>query len=63
MFDAGCFDVGKSCWDMLIRDHRGQPLFATTKSEEICISPTLAEAIGLRWCLNLAKYHRYEFVN
>ncbi|GAU45155.1 hypothetical protein TSUD_253880 [Trifolium subterraneum] len=25
--DADCFDDGKSCWGMLIRDH-GQPLFA-----------------------------------
>ncbi|PNY01257.1 hypothetical protein L195_g024548, partial [Trifolium pratense] len=45
---------------MMIQDHRGQPLFTTTKSEEIYISPTLAEAIRLRWYLDLAKEHGYE---
>ncbi|KAK2373516.1 hypothetical protein QL285_074547 [Trifolium repens] len=58
--DAGCFNNGKTYWGMLIRDDRGLPLFAASKSEEIQISPTLAEAMGLRWHLNLAKENRYE---
>jgi hypothetical protein len=36
---------------MIIRDYRGTVMFAATKLEKIHVSPTLAEALALRWCL------------
>jgi hypothetical protein len=47
-------------WGMLIRDHQGNDIYAATKFEDVRISPTLVEATGLRWSLNLAKGMRYE---
>lgn len=40
---------------MIVRDHEGNVSFATTKFERTTISPTMAEALSLRWCLQWAK--------
>jgi len=49
--DAGCFEGNYTCWGLIVRDHRGHVQAAATKREKLKCSPTLAEAIGLRWCL------------
>lgn len=53
--DAGCFKDGYTGWGMLIRNHMGEVLFAATKREYLNVEPTLAEALGVRWSLILAK--------
>lgn len=53
--DAGCFDNETTGWGMLARNYEGTVSFAVTKFEKIKSSPTLAEALGLRWCLQWAK--------
>jgi len=53
--DAGCFEGNYTCWGLIDRDHRGNVQAAATKSEKLKCSPTLAEALGLRWCLQWIK--------
>jgi hypothetical protein len=42
---------------MVVRDHTGSALFASTKCEDILVSPLVAEAMGLRWSLIWAEVH------
>ncbi|PNY16580.1 ribonuclease H, partial [Trifolium pratense] len=49
--DAGCFSNGTTGWGMIMRNHLGMVDFAATHLEKIKVSPTLAEAMALRWCL------------
>lgn len=53
--DAGCFDYETTGWGFLGRNHEGAVSFAATKLESIKTNPTLAKALGLRWCLQWAK--------
>lgn len=53
--DAGCFNDGTTGWGLVIRDHTGAVSLTACKSEEVELSPMVAEAIGLRWCLSVAK--------
>ena len=50
--DTGCFQNGTTGWGYLARDHTGMVSFAATHLEKISISPLLAEAMALRWCLH-----------
>lgn len=45
---------------MLVRNHEGAVSFAATKLERMKTSPTMAEALGLRWCLQWAKEQEFE---
>jgi hypothetical protein len=49
--DTGCFNDSYISCGMVIRDSRGLVQFATTKCERRQVSPILAEAMALRWCL------------
>jgi len=49
--DAGCFKDDTVGWGMVVRDHRGVVEFAVSKPERRQLSPTLTEALALRWCL------------
>jgi ribonuclease HI len=49
--DAGCFADGFISFGMVIRDSSGLVQFASTKREKRQASPSLAEAMALRWCL------------
>lgn len=53
--DGGCFENGAIGWGMLVKDHEGNVSFVATKFERMNISPTMAEALSLRWCLQWAK--------
>ena len=49
--DAGLFKDGSMGCGMVIRDNEGNVKFAATKLEKWQMSPTMAEAIAMRWCL------------
>ncbi|XP_039683130.1 uncharacterized protein [Medicago truncatula] len=49
--DAACFKDESVGSGMVIRDNRGAVEFAATKLEKRQLSPNLAEALALRWCL------------
>ncbi|GAU41523.1 hypothetical protein TSUD_302620 [Trifolium subterraneum] len=51
---------GNSSWGMLIRDHQGSVLYAATNSENVQISPTLAEATEAS---SLSNLHRRFIVS
>ena len=53
--DAGCFNDGVTGWGLVIRDHTGVVSLTVCKREEVELSPMLAKAVGLRWCLSVAK--------
>jgi ribonuclease HI len=50
--DAGCFNDGYVGCGMVVRDNLGNVIFAATKLDKLQASPTLAEALALRWCLH-----------
>jgi ribonuclease HI len=50
--DAGCFEDNYTCWGLISRNSEGGVLTAMTKRETIKSTPLVAEALGLRWCLN-----------
>lgn len=52
--DAGCFKDGATGWGVIVRNHKGEVLLAASKKENSSMSPTLAEALGIRWSLQLA---------
>jgi ribonuclease HI len=58
--DAGCFPNGTTGWGMVVRNHEGAVSRAETKLESLKIDPTVAEALGLRWCLQWAKDQSFE---
>lgn len=60
--DAGCFKDNYTCWGLISRDHQGVVQVAATKSERITCSPNLAEALGLRWCLQWVKTQNLQNV-
>lgn len=45
---------------MLARNYKGEVNYAATKIEKIKSSPTLAEALGLRWCLQWANEKNFS---
>ncbi|MCH82297.1 ribonuclease H protein [Trifolium medium] len=51
-----------TCWGLLCRDHQENVHAATTKSERITCSSNLAEAQGLRWCLQWIKNQNLQNV-
>jgi len=60
--DAGCFKDNYTCWGLISRDHQGVVQAAATKRERITCSPNLAEALGLRWCLQWVKTQNLQNV-
>jgi hypothetical protein len=53
--DAGVFKDSSLGCGMVARDNEGNVKFAATKLEKCQMSPTMAEAIALRWCLQWKK--------
>ncbi|CAJ2627787.1 unnamed protein product [Trifolium pratense] len=60
--DAGCFKNNYTCWGLIGRNHQGVVQVAATKRERMSCSPMLAEARGLRWCLQWIKDHNFQNV-
>lgn len=54
VIDARCFRDGFTCWGCILRNQHGEVIFTASKREDIATDPILAEALGVRWCLQLA---------
>ena len=53
--DAGCFPEGFTTFGCIFKDGRDSVYFSACNKEEVSIEPVLAEALAIRWCLQLAK--------
>lgn len=58
--DAGCFTDGSSGWGFIARDHQGRALFSATRKEQTSVTPLVAEALVLRWCLSWAVGEQFQ---
>jgi ribonuclease HI len=52
--DAGCFSGTATGWGMIVYNHMGDVVLSACRKELIDVEPVLAEAIGVRWCLQKA---------
>ncbi|KAK2447871.1 putative mitochondrial protein [Trifolium repens] len=52
--DAGCFTGNATGWGMVIYNQSGHVVLSACRKELIDVEPVLAEALGVRWCLQKA---------
>jgi hypothetical protein len=52
--DAGCFPDGFTTFVSVFKDY-SNITFSACKKENFTVDPLLAEALAIRWCLQLAK--------
>ncbi|CAJ2654058.1 unnamed protein product [Trifolium pratense] len=52
--DAGCCNSGHTVWGLVLRNLNGETVFSACKREDITAEPLLAEALGVRWVLQVA---------
>jgi ribonuclease HI len=52
--DAGCFTGDATGWGMVIYNQSGHVVLSACRKELIDVEPVLAEALGVRWCLQKA---------
>ncbi|XP_045822165.1 uncharacterized protein LOC123915058 [Trifolium pratense] len=52
--DAGCCNSGHTVWGLVLRNLNGETVFSACKREDITAEPLLAEALGVRWALQVA---------
>ncbi|XP_045789429.1 uncharacterized protein LOC123884387 [Trifolium pratense] len=52
--DGGCFSGNATGWGMVIYNQSGHVVLSACRKELIDVEPVLAEAIGVRWCLQKA---------
>jgi ribonuclease HI len=52
--DAGCFDNAQTGWGLVLKDNIGTVIFSACRREQVEVSPILAEALGLRWAIQIA---------
>ncbi|PNX85341.1 hypothetical protein L195_g041409, partial [Trifolium pratense] len=52
--DAGCCNSGHTVWGLVLRNMNGETTFSACKREDITAEPLLAEALGVRWALQVA---------
>lgn len=60
--DAGCFADGSTGWGCVTKDREGRVILAASRKEVTTIDPLLAEALGVRWGLQLAMEQQLEEV-
>ncbi|PNY04967.1 ribonuclease H [Trifolium pratense] len=53
--DAGCFPDGYTTFGCVIKDCSGMISFSACRKENLLVDPLLAEALAIRWCLQVAK--------
>jgi len=53
--DAGCFPDGFTTFGCVFKDGPASVYFFACKKEELTADPVVAEALAIRWCLQLAK--------
>jgi ribonuclease HI len=52
--DAGCCNSGHTVWGLVLRNLNGETVLSACKREDITAEPLLAEALGVRWALQVA---------
>ncbi|GAU44262.1 hypothetical protein TSUD_400080 [Trifolium subterraneum] len=52
--DAECCNSGHTVWGLVLRNSIGETIFSACKREDITVEPLLAEALGVRWTLQVA---------
>jgi ribonuclease HI len=52
--DASCFSGTATGWGMVVYNHLGHVVLSACRKDLIDIEPVLAEAMGVRWCLQQA---------
>jgi exonuclease III/ribonuclease HI len=52
--DAGCFSNGCTGWGAAIHDQDGRTILSCCCRENISVEPLLAEALGVRWAIQVA---------
>ncbi|RHN71717.1 putative ribonuclease H-like domain, reverse transcriptase zinc-binding domain-containing protein [Medicago truncatula] len=52
--DAGCCAGGPTVWGLTIRNQNGEVILSKCKKEDIDVGPLLAEALGVRWAVQVA---------
>ncbi|WJX61637.1 hypothetical protein P8452_46707 [Trifolium repens] len=49
--DDGCFSGTATGWGMVVYNQMGNVVVSACRNEFIHVEPVLAEALGVRWCL------------
>lgn len=58
--DAGCFSDGYTAYVCVFKDYTSLTTFSACKKEQMTADPKTAEALGIRWCMQLAKDQRIK---
>lgn len=59
--DAGCFADGSTGWGCVTKNGAGSIILPACRKEAIATDPLLAEALGIRWGLQMAlDQHLHE---
>jgi hypothetical protein len=53
--DAGCCALGPTTWGLVIKNHDCISVFHACKRDDIAVEPAMAEALGIRWAIQLAR--------
>ena len=58
--DAGCFSDGYTASACVFKDYTDVTTFSACKKEQTTADPKTSEALGIRWCMQLAKDQRIK---
>jgi ribonuclease HI len=61
--DAGCFAGGNTGWGLVCYDSSSSVFFSACLADSIEVEPVLAEAMGIRWSLQLALEHKLTHIS
>lgn len=57
------FSDGQTTWGCIIKTREGNTLIQATKKQHIYVSPCLAEAFEVRWCLEMTKTLKWRNIS
>ncbi|MCI45148.1 isoflavone-7-O-methyltransferase, partial [Trifolium medium] len=46
---------GPTGWGLVFKDHNSVTTFSACKRDDISVDPIMAEALGIRWAIQLAR--------
>lgn len=61
--DAGCGNDGPTGWGMVVCNQAGENFLSLCKRENSDMDPLTAEALGVRWALQIAIEHGFNSVS
>jgi ribonuclease HI len=53
--DAGCNSNGPTVWGIVFKNHDMITTFSASKYDDIAVDPVMAEALGVRWAIQLVR--------